>query len=247
MRAVQVTWLRELRAFKGVFACGVPLCAFLAVAGWSFVRALGLAEGGPLQLQTVWGCAVAPWLPIFCSVLTMRLFAEERATGMLDVLFATSLRERDLAIGKFLAALSVVALALALSVAVPLGILPFFSSTAKAAIHLLPFAAVFAILLLQAAAWCAAGTMISAFFRNPAASAVSSLLLCSAAPVGVYLMMLCWMPEMRAQVPWMPIMIHVYDFSTGFFSLPVVLLYVTATAFFLFGCSKLLVYLRLRG
>lgn len=247
MRAAQVTWLREFRAFKGLFACGVPLCAFLAVTGWSFVRALGFAEGGPLQLQTVWGCAVAPWLPIFCSVLTMRLFAEERATGMLDVLFATSLRERDLAIGKFLAALSVVALALALSVAVPLGILPFFSSTAKAAIHLLPFAVVFAILLLQAAAWCAAGTMISAFFRNPAASAVSSLLLCSATPVGVYLMMLCLMPEMRTQVPWMPIMIHVYDFSTGFFSVPVVLLYVTATAFFLFGCSKLLVYLRLRG
>ena len=247
MRAVQVTWLRELRAYKGLFSCGVPLCAFLAVAGWSFVRALSLAEGGPLQLQTVWGGAVAPWLPILCSVLTMRLFSDERSSGMLDVLFATSLRERDLAVGKFLAATCVAAFALALSAAVPLLILPFFSPAAKAAAHLLPFAAVFAILLLQASAWCAAGTMISALFRNPAASAVSSLLLCSAAPVGVYLMTLCWMPEMRSQVPWMPVLLHVYDFSTGFFSLPVVLLYATVTVFFLFGCSKLLVYLRLRG
>jgi hypothetical protein len=104
-----------------------------------------------------------------------------------------------------------------------------------------------AFLLLQASVWCAAGTMISVLFRNQAAAAVSSLIVCSALPVAVYAAILSWMPGLRAQVAWMPLLVHVYDFSTGLFSTAVIALYVAATLFFLFACSKLLALLRLRG
>jgi hypothetical protein len=55
------------------------------------------------------------------------------------------------------------------------------------------------------------------------------------------------MPTLRAETAWMPLLVHVYDFSTGLFSTAVLALYVTTTVFFLFGCSKLLASLRLRG
>lgn len=247
MSPVQVTWLRDVRAFKGMISCGVPVSAFLAVGGWSLVSMLWRAEGSVLQIQTVWGLSLAPWLPILCAILTMRLFAEERSSGMIDLLMSSPIRERNIVIGKFFSAMTVVTVVLLISLALPMFVLPIFSHTVKETIRILPFAATFFILFLQASTWCAAGTMVSVFFRNQAASAVSSLLLCSAAPMAIYLAILSWMPAMRAHVAWMPLMLHVYDFSTGLFSTAVLALYVFSTCFFLFGCSKLLASLRLRG
>lgn len=247
MTAVQVTWLREVRSFRGAFSCGVPVAAFLAVCGWTFVMLLRRHEGSVLQVQSIWGVSVAPWLPILSAVLTMRLFAEERATGMIDLLMASPIRERDLVIGKYLSAMTVMMLALVLALVPPVVVLPLLSAHVQGTVRAPAFAATFAILLLQASTWCAAGTMVSVFFRNQAAAAVSSLVLCSGLPVAVYAVILAWMPSVRLEVAWMPLLMHVYDFSTGFFSTGVLALYVTLTVFFLFGCSKMLACLRFKG
>ena len=247
MTVVQVTWLREIGAFRGAFSCCIPMTAFLAVCGWTFVMLLRRNEGSVMQIQSLWGVSVAPWLPILSAVLTMRLFSEERTTGMIDLLMASPIRERDLVIGKFLSALTVVAVALAVSLVVPMAVLPALSAPVKDSVRPVAFAATYGILLLQASTWCAAGTMISVFFRNQAAAAVSSLVLCSGLPIAVYIAVLTWIPSVRMEVAWMPLLMHVYDFSTGFFSTAVMTLYAALTVFFLFGCSKLLACLRLRG
>ncbi len=247
MTVVQVTWLREIRAFRGAFSCCVPVSAFLAVCGWSFVMLLRRHEGGVLQVQSLWGLSVAPWLPILSALLTMRLFSEERSTGMIDLLMASPIRERDLVIGKYLSALTVLAVALALALVAPLVVLPALSAPLQGTARPVGFAVTYLILLLQASAWCAAGTMVSVFFRNQAAAAVTSLLLCSGLPIAVYAAILAWVPSVRMELAWLPLLMHVYDFSTGLFSTAVIGLYVTLTVFFLFGCSKLLACLRLRG
>jgi len=247
MTPIQVTWLREVRAFRGTLAFCVPVAAFLAVCGWTFALVLRRHEGSVLQVHSLWGVSVAPWLPILSAVLTMRFFAEERSTGMIDVLMATPIRERDLVIGKFLSAMTVMGLALALSMIPAAVILPALSVPVHGTIRLGAFAATYFILILQASTWCAAGTMISAMFRNQAAAAVTSLVLCSGLPVAVYAVILAWIPSVRIEVAWLPLLVHVYDFSTGLFSTSIVALYVTLAVFFLFGCSKLLSCLRLRG
>ena len=247
MTAIQVTWLREVRAFRGAFSCGVPVAAFLAAFGWTFVMTVRRNEGSVLQLQSIWGLSIAPWLPILSAVLTMRLFAEERSTGMIDLLMSSPIRERDLVIGKFLSAMTVMAVALLISLAVPMMILPMLSAPVQGTARVTGFVATFAILFLQASTWCAAGTMVSVFFRNQAAAAVSSLVLCGGIPVVVYAAILAWMPAVRSETAWMPLLVHVYDFSTGLFSTATIAVYVVTTVFFLFGCSKLLACLRLRG
>jgi ABC-2 type transport system permease protein len=243
--AIHQTWLREVKSFRGAFYSGVPVAAYLAVAGWSFVMLLRRSEGGITQIQTIWGCAVAAWLPTLCSLLTMRLFTVDRSSGMIELMMAAPVRERDFVIGKFLSALTLVTVALLASLIFPLYILPRMSLHLAASIQPFAFGITFGIVLLQACAWCAAGTMISVMFSNQAAAAVTSLILCSGMPIAVYFGILAWIPVVRSELSWLPLLVHIVDFSTGLFSTGVLLFYGVLTTFFLFASSKMLALLRL--
>lgn len=247
MSAVQVTWSQEVHTFRRAYSCAIPVAAFLAVCGWVFVSALRMAEGSVLRLQTIWGVSVAPWLPVLCAVLTMRLFADERASGMIQLLLAAPVRERDFVMGKFLAAMSVVAVTLLLAMLVPKMVLPFFAPRMGDAFRFFPFFLTYLGLLLQASTWCAAGIMVSVFSRNQAAAAVISLVLCCALPTALYLAVLFWFPELRSRTVSYPFLNHIYDFSTGLFSTATISYYLLSTVFFLFACTKRLVWLRLKG
>src|SRR5690606_27606551 len=64
------------------------------------------------------------WLPLLLiflvSAVTMRMWAEERRAGTLEVLLTLPVRTRDLVLGKFLAGVTLTALALALTLPLPL-------------------------------------------------------------------------------------------------------------------------------
>lgn len=247
MNAIFALWWREVRHYRNLWSGGLPIAAFLAAAGWTFVVTLRNNEGSVLQIQTIWGVAAAPWLPTLAALIAGRLFAEERSSGMIDLLLVTSVRERQLVLGKFLAALTVVVAALLLSLITPLVILPTMSPQLLPAIHAKAFVTTLLILGLQATTWCALATMLSTLFRNLAAATITALLLCSALPLVVYAGILKWLPGVRAEMPWMPLLLHVYDFSTGLFATSVFTLYAALTLGALFVCSKLLLLQRVRG
>ena len=245
MSALQVTWLREIRTFRRSFSGYLPIALFLSVVGWSFVMVLRKSDGGVLQIQTIWGMAVSPWVPVLCSVLTMRLFAEERSTGMIDLLLSVPVRERELVFGKYLAALTMTFLAVTTSLATPLVVLPWIAPTLKNALHPAAFVLTWLILMLQSSLWCAVGTMVSVCFRNQTLAAVVSILACGGIPLAFYAVILVWMPEFRLNAAWMPLITNVYDFSTGLVSSFALSIYVVLTWLSLFICSKLLAMLRL--
>ena len=64
------------------------------------------------------------WLPILliflCSALTMRLWTEEQRAGTLEVLLTLPVKTRELVLGKFLASLALVGVALAMTLGVPI-------------------------------------------------------------------------------------------------------------------------------
>jgi ABC-2 type transport system permease protein len=247
MSAVQVTWIREFRAFRRSFSAHLPIALFLSVVGWMFVMSLRNSDGGVLQLQTIWGISVSPWVPVLCSLLTMRLFAEERSTGMIDLLLVAPVRERDLVMGKFFAVLTMTVVALSLSALLPLVVLPWLFPELKSAIHPVAFAMTWLILVLQSSLWCAVGTMVSIFFRNQTMAAVVSILICGGIPLAFYAVILMWLPAFRLNAAWMPLITNVYDFSTGLVSLYAISFYVVMTGLSLFICSKVLAMLRLRS
>ena len=245
MSAIQVTWLREVRTYRRSFTGYLPIALFLAMAGWSFVMGLHKSDGGVLQIQTLWGMAVSPWVPVLCSVLTMRLFSEERSTGMIDLLLSVPVREREIVLGKFGAALTMTALSVTMSLLTPLVVLPWLAPDLKSAIHPAAFVMTWLILMLQSSLWCAVGTMVSVCFRNQTLAAVGSILLCVGIPLAFYAVILIWLPELRLNAAWMPLITNVYDFSTGLVSTFALSIYGILTVLCLFVCSKVLSMLRL--
>ena len=100
-------------------------------------------------------------------------------------------------------------------------------------------------MVLQGGVWCAAGLMVSVMFRNQTLAAAATLVLCGGVPVAVYAAILAWVPSVRVTMAWLPMLVHVYDFSTGLVSTSVIALYAVLTVLCLFVCSKVLAGLRL--
>ena len=119
MSAVAIVARKELRAsfqspvaliFIGLFLVSV-LYAFFGYASF-FARRI--ADVRPLF----------EWLPLLMILLvaavTMRQWAEERKMGTLEVLLTIPVTTRDLVLGKFVAAVALVAIALAMTVPIPI-------------------------------------------------------------------------------------------------------------------------------
>lgn len=110
---------KELRALFQSSVALIFLGVFLTVTLFTFFStsrffARNLADVRPLF----------EWLPLLLiflvSAVTMRMWAEERRAGTLEVLLTLPVKTRDLVLGKFTAGLALVALALAFTLPLPL-------------------------------------------------------------------------------------------------------------------------------
>jgi len=247
MSGVWVTWGRDWRQVVRTASGTVPMTAVLAASGWLFVWMLRRGEGGVYPVQTLWGLAVAPWLPVLAALLAMRSFPEERASGMLELLRSSPVSERDLVLGKFLAAWSAAVAVILLAALNPALLLPRLAAGAALHISWTALAATGVALAMQAALWCAVGTCVSLLFRRPAAAGAATLAACCGVPFGGYAVLAMWFPAARSTLAWMPLQAHVYDFSTGLFSLSAIVLYCSTTALMLHFAVLLLQRLRLAG
>ena len=118
MKSLRVIVRKELSAyflspvaliFLAIFL-GATVCIFFTFAKF-FAR--NLADVRPLF----------SWLPILLiflvSAITMRQWSEEQKLGTLEILLTLPMRTRDLVVGKFLAGMVLVALALVLTIPLP--------------------------------------------------------------------------------------------------------------------------------
>ncbi|HEY0194045.1 MAG TPA: ABC transporter permease, partial [Kofleriaceae bacterium] len=110
---------KELRGYFNSAIAVIFLAVFLAVAvstffGWEKFFARGIADLRPLF----------EWMPrmliILVSALAMRLWAEERRAGTLEVLLTLPVPRWQLVVGKFLAGMVLIAVALALTFGLPI-------------------------------------------------------------------------------------------------------------------------------
>jgi len=160
---------RELRSsFNSPVAYAVILGFLLFTASWLyFVRgffALGLAD-----LRAYFG--VMPLVLAFLApALTMRAWAEERRLGTYELLLTMPFAEGGLVAGKFLASLSIAAIALVLTLPVPLtaSLLGSFDAGILAAQYL--------GILLEAAAALAVGQWVSSLAKNQVSAFLGGVL-----------------------------------------------------------------------
>ncbi|MBI5546202.1 MAG: ABC transporter permease subunit [Deltaproteobacteria bacterium] len=166
---------RELRSYFDSPIAYIVMVAFLLVAGWMFFSVLFLM--GRADLRGFF--APSPFSPamllvILSPAVTMRLLAEERKAGTLELLTTMPLRDLEVVLGKFLAALGLIAAALALTLAYA------FSVSLLGPLDWGPVLTGYLGMLLFAGAMLAIGLLCSTLTDNQIVAFIASFIVCAA-------------------------------------------------------------------
>lgn len=115
------TWTfttKELKSFFNSPVAYVILTLFLLIAGWFFSSGLFLVNQA--DLRDIFSTVIPLAYLFFIPAITMRLIAEEKKSGTLELLVTLPVRDSEIVLGKFLAALLLLASALLLTFAYPM-------------------------------------------------------------------------------------------------------------------------------
>jgi ABC-2 type transport system permease protein len=165
---------RDLQTFFASPIAYVVFGVFLLVGGFVFFGPVFISGRASMRAY------FTPWAPVlfvvFIPALTMRLLAEERKTGTLELLLTFPVRDGEVVLGKFLAALGMVAAGLAWTLPYPITL---------AALSAAPFdwgvvVAGYLGLLLLASSFLGLGLWASAASRNQIVGFILGLLICFA-------------------------------------------------------------------
>ncbi len=121
MRVVYAIFRRELASYFNSPLAYITLPVFLLLVGLFSLVFNDLFDAGLATARTVFFWTAMAFV-LLAPALTMRLFAEEKRTRSLELLATMPVNEPQLVIGKYLAALCVLLLALALTFSYPLTI-----------------------------------------------------------------------------------------------------------------------------
>ncbi|MGE0770941.1 MAG: ABC transporter permease subunit [Cyclobacteriaceae bacterium] len=169
MHAIWVIAKRELQSFFDSLIAYIMLILFLGFSGfftWLFGSDIFLV--GQASLQSFFG--VAYWtLFFFIPALTMRLLAEEKKTGTIELLLTKAVTDRQVVIGKFLSTLLLVAIALVFT-------LPYVVTIANIGnMDLGQVLCGYLALLLMSAAYTSIGLYASSITNNQIVAFLSAL------------------------------------------------------------------------
>jgi ABC-2 type transport system permease protein len=110
MNAILAIWRRELQAYFNSAIAYLFITVFLLLAGWFFFSGFFIAGQADIR-------GLLELIPIlflfFVPALTMRLISEEKRAGTLELLVTYPVRDDQVIVGKFLAALSLLTVAIA--------------------------------------------------------------------------------------------------------------------------------------
>lgn len=169
-------WRKEVRAlFSSPIAYAV-LTVFLLLMGYNFTTFLFISKTATLLHVFA---QMALLLLLMLPFVTMRLFAEERKAGTLELLLTAPVREAEVVLAKFAASMTVVLLMIGLSTAYPI-VLALYAAPDWGPIY-----GGYLGLVLLGGTLVAVGLLVSVLTSNQLVAAVVSL--------GVFLLL--WMVE----------------------------------------------------
>lgn len=117
MRNTLIVFRKEFRSYFDSPIAYVFIIAFLAFTGWLYFRGFFLI--GQLQMRDFF--FFLPWVfLVFVPAVTMRLWAEEKKQGTIEILMTLPVRDGEVVLGKFLASFCFLLVALGLSFTIPL-------------------------------------------------------------------------------------------------------------------------------
>jgi len=159
MSRVAAIWRKEFRTFWFSPIAYIVITVFLVMMTWLFFRGFFILNNA--DLRSFFG--LLPWAFLFLApALTMRQWAEERKTGTIELLMTLPAREWEVVLGKYLAALSFLAIILVLTAPVAVTVSVLSQRGADWGVVLASYLGA----LLLGAAYLALGGWVSSFTEN---------------------------------------------------------------------------------
>lgn len=112
MHNILTIYKKELKSYFSSPIAYIVLAVFVGITGWFFTSNLFLA--GLVTMRGVFD--IVPFIFLFfIPAITMRTIAEEKKTGTIELLLTKPVTDLEIVVGKFLAALTLTAIALLLT------------------------------------------------------------------------------------------------------------------------------------
>lgn len=249
MRNVLAIGKRELYAYFVSPIAYFVVIPFLFVCGFFFAVAfsyfsVGTVPNAPNELIGGMLQTMSLLLVLVTPLLTMRLFAEERRTGTMELLATSPVREVEIVLGKFLASWTLLAVMLMGTVPFPLYVRQYGNPDIP------PILTGYFGLFLLGGCLLALGLMVSSGTRNQIVAAVVSF------GLGLILWVIGFIPEsvsgfggyktLRAGLVYLSLQEHLTDFTRGVIVLKDLFFYLSFTGVCLFLTVTLVVSARWR-
>jgi len=238
MRNVAIIMRRELGSYFATPLAYIFILFFLVLANWFTFYLGGFYERGQADLNPFFN--FHPWLYLFLiPAISMRLWAEERKSGSIELLFTQPITLWQAVIGKFLAAWAFAGLALALTF--PLWItVNYLGNPDNGAI----LAAYIGSLLL-AAGFLAIGSCMSALTRNQVVAFILGVVGCFVILLAGFPMVLdafhAWLPQPLVDaIASLSFLTHYESIAKGVLDLRDLLYFAMLIAFFLIATAVVL-------
>jgi len=255
MRNVFLIWRKELRSYFVSPIAYLLLTMFALIFGFFFWNALGYfvmmgmesqLRGQPMPMNLNEE-VIRPLLSnasviglFFIPMITMRLFAEEKRSGTIELLVTSPIRDLEIVIGKWFAALTLYA-AMLFFTAINFAFLFKYGNP-----DWKPLAIGYLGLLLQAGGLLAIGTFISTLTKNQIVAGAATFGVC------LLLWVLEWVSGYEtatwAQVlAYMSVITHFESFAKGVLDLKDAIFYLTVIFLGLFFTARSMESLRWRS
>jgi ABC-2 type transport system permease protein len=234
--SIAISWIIAKREFAAYFAtplATVFLTIFVALTGAFAFYVGNFFDRGQADLISFF--SYHPWLYLLLvPAIAMRLWAEERKTGTIELLMTLPISPAEAIVGKFVAAWAVIGVALLLTL--PMWITVSVLGSPDNGVILASYLGSF----LTAGAFLAIGSAISALTKNQViafivAAATCFLLLMSGMEM-VLNAFRGWAPQfLVSAIQSLSFLSHFEDFSKGVVSLPALVFYASLILFALFA------------
>ena len=236
---------KELRSYFSSLIAYIVLTVFLALSGYFFYTNLILfvTWGGTSIQEGFWQYHfhdMRKFLLFTFPLLTMRLFAEEKKLGTIELLFTYPFRDIEILLGKFLACMTMLTIMLGLTLIYPV-ILAIVDQ-----VEVGPLVASYLGLFLLGSAFVSCGIMISSLTENQIVAAL----------VTYGILLVFWFidwneaaasPAVANALHHFSFFEHFYNFARGVIDSKDVIYFVLFIFFFLFLTLKSLESRRWRG
>ncbi len=196
---------REFRGYFNSPAAYIVVCLFLTLMGFFFWNPFFLINRASVRgMYDLMSVLLLPTAP----ALTMGLLAEEKRTGTIEILLTMPVRDSEVVIGKYLAALGLLAVLLACTLAYPLSV------STLGNLDWGPVLTGYLALLLEGGAMLAVGVLASSWTDNQLIAFFTSGIICFA--FWIISRFLPFIPQGAASVvEWLSFDYHFQDMARG--------------------------------